>query len=117
MKIILAPFLTSDEEEGGRERAAGIDLQGAFLDEAPEGGDAGAGADHDEGCVGDVEGEVEGLMARFDVDVDAVAFLQVGEVVGCDAEEAFALALEGFFVNDAPCESAGTRIGKRRGGD
>ena len=56
-------------------------------------------------------------MALFDVDVDAVAFLQVGEVVGCDAEEAFTLALKGLFVNDAPCESAGRGSSERRGGD
>ena len=109
--------MATEEEERGREGAAGVDLECAFLDEAPEGRDAGAGADHDERGGGDVEGEVEGLVALFDVDVDAVAFLQVGEVGGCDAEEAFAFALEGFFVDDAPCEGTRAWFGERGGGD
>ena len=115
MQIILARFVASEEEERGCEFSAGFDLQGAFLDEAPEGRDAGAGADHDQWGVGDVEGKVEGLMALSDVDVDAVAFLQVGEVGGCDAEEAFTLALKRLFIYDAPCESTRTWFGERRG--
>ncbi len=54
-------------------------------------------------------------MALLDGHGDAVAFLQVGEVGGRDAEEAFAGALEGFFVNDAPCEGAGSWFGEGGG--
>ena len=47
-------------------------------------------------------------MTLFDIDVDVVAFMQIREVVGCDTEEAFAVALEGLFIDDTPGKSAGS---------
>ena len=82
--------------------AAGFNLFGPLLDEAAKGGNARARADHYQRGVGCVEGEVEGLVAWLYVDVDVVAWLEGGEVVGCYAEESFAAFLVGFFVQDAP---------------
>ena len=107
--------MASEKEERRREFSAGFDLHGALLDEAPEGRDAGAGADHDQGGVGDVEGKVERLMAVLDIYVDAIAFLQVREKVGCDAEKVFTLALKRLAVDDTPCESTMPRFSERGG--
>lgn len=77
-------MLAADEEVGRGQLAAGFDLERALLDEAAEGGEAGAGAEHDEGRGGDVSGRVE-AVGGLDGDVDEVALFDVGEVVGCYA--------------------------------
>lgn len=58
---------------------------------------------------------MERLMALLDVDVDVVAFMQVREVVGCNTEKSFAVALEGLYIEDTPCESAGSNFSEGRG--
>ena len=78
---------TAEEEECGREGFASGDVNGAFLDKAAEGGNAGAGANHDEGSVLRFGREVEGGSAGLVIGDEAIAGEERGEIRGGDAEE------------------------------
>lgn len=93
---------TSDKEIRWREFTSRSDLHGAFLDEAAEGGDAAAGADHDDGCVLNVIWGVEVSVGRLDGDVNEVGFFDGGEVVGCYTEETLSACGFGGSVEDGP---------------
>lgn len=113
---VLVRMPAAEVEVCGGEGATGGDLGGAFLDEAAEGGEAGAGGDEDEGDVFGVRGEVEGGGAGADGDVDDVAGREGREVVRGDADVA-ALAAVGGFVEDGEGEGGFCGVGERRGGD
>ncbi len=93
--------------------AAGCAEGAALMQEGAEGGDAGAGADHDDGRVG-LFGQAE-FLVRLNVDGQALAGSgAVGEEGGADAA-AFAVVRAIADDGDGGVDLAG--VGVRAGGD
>lgn len=117
MQGIAIGVAAADEEEGGREFAARHDLLVPELGEAPKGGEARAGADHDDGDGRDVEREVEGCVRGADGHVHAVARHELGQVGGGGAVVLVRWVGERGRGQDGVGECAGVRGVVRRGGD
>ena len=90
----------SNKEERRSEGSTRFDLGGALLDEAVEGGEPCAGADHNHGNGLDVKGWVECLMALLNGHAETVSFFELGEVVAGDADVAFPTPGKGILVQD-----------------
>ena len=86
------------------------------MDEAAEGGEAGAGGDHDDWDGLAFGGQVEGLVGWLDGDVHDVTGRQVREVVAGHADVA-ALARHGRRVEDGVGEGDDVGVAEGRGGD
>lgn len=113
VEVVDVRVAAAKEEERGREVSARGNHGGALLDEAPEGREAGAGGDADDGGVLGVAGEVEGRCGGAHGDVELLAGGQAGEEICRDAEVA-ALAGEGGGVEEGVGEGEFCWVGERR---
>lgn len=105
-----------EQERGGEVLPAGGDHACALLDEAAEGGDAGARADADKGRALRVVGQAEGGMRGPDGNAEGVALVDGIEIRGRDTDVE-ALAREGGGAEDAEADGCVVGVVERRGGD